>query len=197
MKLNFKKSIYKSQGKCFWLLAFIFILSCKISTAQYVIKNELAIASRVKCFDTGKIIKVERTNNNNTSEVTLYNSRNQVLRFKIFQHKAIVYHCDIAFQLFDFKSAMLQRTSLYNRNGQPVGEIEFDNSSITEYFIKKPDLLKKRLAVIEKEDGNIDTNDAAEKIILAKIYTATHKLIRKEYISSSFYWQELCMLSRP
>lgn len=175
------------------VVAVIFIIP-KVN-AQNFDKIHLSYASHIKSFSLdGATIQKNSFYGGNETEITIKNKANNILRFKVDKNnKLISYHAGIVYELYEYKDNYLQKHSFYNKDGNISGE-EF---AIAEFFIEKPVKLIKKFAIINEREGNMDTNDANEKIVLQKLFNAQGKLLQEEYIATSEYWQMQNLIYRP
>ncbi|MBN9296097.1 MAG: hypothetical protein J0I41_03750 [Filimonas sp.] len=179
----------------FWISCMAAILSISTAFAQQKNKQYAKYISRVAAFkqDVGhKLDLVDETN-----EVIAKNGQGQVLRFKSNAGVLSVYHCDVAFQLFDFEGGHLKKISTFDVNGKPKGVSEFFNVATYEFTVLRKDSVAKRFAEITAGDITARTGDEEEKNVLLKVYDDRNRFIRQDYISTLDYWDYQKMIFRP
>jgi len=153
-------------------------------------------AKRVKSFDAKTIISTREDPSLN--EVDLKNGIGDILRFKISANDSLLaYHCGLCFILYNFDKDMISKITTYGKNGKIMGDFEFSDIAIVQFKIMKPEDLKVKLARIDKEDGNIEMNDAGEHLVLQTTLNSKNEMLEETYISSSEYWQAQNLLYRP
>lgn len=130
-------------------------------------------------------------NGNGTIEYT--NPKNQVLRFRLFNHKPQLLHSRMVYQLFYYEKNFLQRIDTYDINGKPAGERESENEATVIFIIEKSELYLRKKKIIDEAEGNIDMkDDSSEKIIRIQLLDSNHLPVnedRPRYISSKIYWE--------
>ncbi|RUT71756.1 hypothetical protein D0817_03465 [Flavobacterium cupreum] len=120
------------------------------------------------------------------------NPKNQVLRFRLLNHRLQIQHGGIAFQLFSYQNNELQKIENFDLQGKLAGERVSQNEAVTEFIIEKKDEYLKKKKLIDAAEGNIDlADDSQEKIIRVKLFDSKRKPISEKepsYISSKTYW---------
>ncbi|SMP16641.1 hypothetical protein SAMN06265346_10558 [Flavobacterium hercynium] len=134
--------------------------------------------------------------NDGNGAVEFTNSRKQVLRFRLKNHKITILHGTIAYQLFYYQDGYLRRIETFDSNGNRAGERESHNEAAIEFVMEKPAVYEKKKKLIDDAEGNINMrDDKNEKIIRAKFFDEKNLpigLLESTYISSKEYW-DYCM----
>lgn|GEM_PF-718489 len=181
--------ISPKQIKLFFLcLAF---LQCICATAQSG-TNYQAIISKVKQFSKPAKVLSNYIDKEGNGSIEFTNTKKQVLRFRVMNHKLQIQHGGIAYQLFYYKGEYLEKIQTFDVNGNLAGEGESKNESGVVFIIEKPNLYLKKKKLIDDAEGNIDLkDDSNEKIIRVQLYDENNMLIpqfQPVYISSKTYW---------
>lgn len=166
------------------------LLSYNISDNSIYIKYAL----KVNDFDTSGY-SISKAGD---GEINIKNSGGSILRFRVNEKdELLAYHCGIVFIYYEFSSGWINRYKTYDKNAELKGDDEFDDLAIIEYEIKKMNLLHVKFEVLDQADGNIEMNDAKDKIVFIKAYNSKNKLIKENYISSKEYWNANNVIYRP
>lgn len=176
------------------IVVIVIFITYKVN-AQKPDKIYLSYASHIKSFSLDEpTIQKNSFYGGDGTEITIKNKGNNILRFKVDKNNKLAsYHAGIMYELYEYKDGYLYKHSFYNKDGNISGE-EF---AIAEFSIKKPAELIKKFALIDEREGNMDTNDAGEKIILQKLFTSKGKLLQEGYINTSQYWKTQNLVYRP
>ena len=183
-------------------------LPCEPGTARYF--------TLVKDFETASIQSETRHYLpvwGDESEVEVRNAKGQRLRFRLTAEDRLGgYHGGIAFILYEFDpertyhsegynaagpKPYLVRITTYGQDGVIKGEGEFDDIAVTEFVIRDERALERKLQRIDREDGNLDVPDQAERLVTQKFYDSQRKLIRAAPIASSEFWNYQHLIYRP
>lgn len=174
------------------IVVIVIFITYKVN-AQKPDKIYLSYASHIKSFSLDGAT-IQKNSFYGGTEIIIRNKTNNILRFKVDKNNKLAsYHAGIMYELYEYKDGYLHRHSFYDKNGNISGE-EF---AIAEFSIKKPAELIKKFALIDEREGNMDTNDAGEKIILQKLFNSKGKLIQEGYITTSQYWKTQNLIYRP
>ncbi|MCP4439905.1 MAG: hypothetical protein GY810_13250 [Aureispira sp.] len=137
------------------------------------------------------------------SEVTLTDENGDILRFLYSFSEQIIgrlYPYEVAYLHNDFEDGFLRKINYLDSKGQlkniPYSEKKLEVASL-EFELKNIDLLKQKLADIDDQDGNIETNDKKKKLVLKKYLSATGEVVKQEYIDSDEYWKYQNLIYRP
>jgi hypothetical protein len=172
-------------------ILFIFLAFCgsKDIKAQ---NTPISYANSITSFSKPFRILYNNVNEQGNGYIELTNKRNQILRFRLLNHKLQVLHGGISFQLFYFDKEYLQRLETYDQNGKPAGEHESQNEAAVVFIIEKPDVYLQKKKLIDNAEGNIEMkDDTSEKIIRIKFLDENNLTIQEQkplYISSKTYW---------
>jgi hypothetical protein len=177
---------------------FIFTILTQFGYSQVSARASFIIdyAKRVKSFDEKTIISTRE--DSSMHEVDLKNGNGDLLRFKIDENDSLLtYHCGLCFILYHFDKELISKITTFGKNGNIKGDLEFDDIAIVRFKIMKPEELKAKLVKIDKEDGNIEMNDATEHLVLQTKLNSKNEVLEETYISSSEYWQAQNLFYRP
>lgn len=130
------------------------------------------------------------------------NSKNQILRFRLNNHKLRTGSCSIAFEIYYYQNSYLKKVESFNSDGKLIGcVLKIHGEAVTEYIIEKPELYLKKKKLIDEAEGNIDMkDDSNEKIIRVRLFDSKYQPItqlRPSYISSKTYWQDNIRMAWP
>ncbi|MEO6174011.1 MAG: hypothetical protein ABIP27_02565 [Flavobacterium circumlabens] len=121
------------------------------------------------------------------------NPKNQVLRFRLLNHRLQIQHGGIAFQLFSYQNNELQKIETFDLQGKRAGERESQNEAVVQFIVEKKNEYLQKKKLIDDAEGNIDLkDDSKEQIIRIKLFDTNNlPLPEKEpaYISSKTYWE--------
>ena len=131
-------------------------------------------------------------------EINIINSAGNILKLHVNNKDEIrAYHCGIVYIYFEFANGWLARYKTLDKNGELKGDDEFEDLAIIEYEIRKMNLLQAKFEVLNEADGNIQMNDAKDKIVYSRAYNSKNKLTSENYISSKEYWNASNVLYKP
>lgn len=178
---------------------FTTLIHAQPSTAALIKKYKKHI-KKVKEFNSEEIIEVLETATSDywsPKEVDVKNKNNDVLRFKIKNDTIIPYHGGICFIQYKLDKGWISEQTTYGENGKIKGEIEFKDMAVQKFKIINIQKLREKMDKINEADGNLQTHDEDEKIILQTILNSKREVVEEKYMSTSDYWIKKNLGDRP
>lgn len=183
-----------------YLLVLTTLFLCFSSWAQSA-QNYQSYTNRITKFSKPARILHNNVNAQGNGNIEFINPKNQILRFRLNNHKVQPGSCQIAFEIYYYENKYLNKIESYDINGNLIGcDLKLDGEAVTQFIIEKPTLYLKKKKLIDDADGNIEMNDTKEKIIRVLLFDANNRPILKlqpAYISSKEFWQYNSRMSWP
>lgn len=180
---------------------FFGLLLYTISSAQSA-GNYQIYTTKINQFAKPARILHNNVDAQGNGSIEFTNKQNQVLRFRLNNHKPRQASCSITFEIYYYENNYLKKVESFDNNGNLIGcHLKLHNEAVTEYIIEKPELYLKKKKLIDDAEGNIDMkDDSNEKIIRIRFFDANYQPIiqlQPDYISSKTYWQDNIRMAWP
>ena len=178
------------QNQNFKIFLFFFLTLSLTSQSQ---NRYGSYANGIEAFSKPFRVLSNYVDKNGNGSIEYTNPKNQVLRFRLFNHKPQLLHSNIVYQLFYYEKDFLKRIDTYDINEKPAGERESENEATVIFIVEKPELYLQKKKIIDEAEGNIDMkDDSSEKIIRIQLLDSDYLPVKEDkpqYISSKMYWE--------
>ena len=169
-------------------LVLLFYCSNSVTAQDNYIKYTYRIMHFFRPYD----VSSQHVDKDGNGYIEYSNNINQILRFRLLNHKPQILHGGIVYQLFYYENGFLYSLETFDINGKLTGERESKNEATTKFIVEKKEEYLKKKKLIDDAEGNIDLkDDSIEKIIRVKFFDAAHQPINElkpTYISSKTFW---------
>ena len=184
-----------------YLLVLATLFLCFSSWAQSA-QNYQSYTNRITKFSKPARILHNNVNAQGNGNIEFTNSKNQILRFRLNNHKVQPGSCQIAFEIYYYENNYLRRIESLDSNGNLIGcNLKLNGEAVTEYIVEKPYLYLQKKKAIDDAEGNIDMKDDSNEKIIRVQYFDAHNipiiLSKPVYISSKTYWQDNIRMGWP
>ncbi|MBO9585637.1 MAG: hypothetical protein J7574_15840 [Flavobacterium sp.] len=184
------------------LFSLLFGLALYITSFAQSSNNYQAYTTRIAQFSKPSRILYNHVDAQGNGYIEFTNPKNQILRFRLKNHKIQTGSCNIAFEIYYYENSYLKKIESFDSNGKLIGcNLKLHGEAVIEYTIEKPELYLKKKKLIDDAEGNIDMkDDSNEKIIRVRLFDSSYQPITRQhpsYISSKEYWQNTVRMSWP
>ncbi len=185
-----------------FLFSLLFGLALYSTSFAQSNNNYQAYTTRITQFSKPSRILQNNVDAQGNGAIEFTNPKNQILRFRLKNHKLQTGSCSIAFEIYYYENSYLKKVESFDSNGKLIGcHLKLNGEAVTEYIIEKPELYLKKKKLIEDAEGNIEMkDDSNEKIIRVRFFDSNYQPIAQQhpsYISSKTYWQDAVRMSWP
>lgn len=165
-------------------------------------RNYQAYTTQITQFSKPSRILHNNVDSQGNGYIEFTNKNNQILRFRLNNHKVQPGSCRIAFEIYYYENSYLKKVESLDSNGKLIGcNLKLQGEAVIEYIIEKPELYLKKKKLIDDAEGNIDIkDDSNEKIIRVRLFNSNYQPIAQlhpSYVSSKTYWQQNIRMSWP